>query len=196
MFLQWRCVVKRIPILPHGYYWWKRNWQDLKLYLLTQVGYIPSHCIRGFIYRRSGISLPKNSAIHWRARFFSPEGISIGEYTTVGNDAFFDGREGVFIGSCVNIAAEVRIYTLEHDIDDPDFGSKGGPVHIGDYVYIGSRVTILPGVTIGKGAVIATGAVVTRNVHPYMLVGGVPAKVIRERSHDLRYKLGGYKKFQ
>jgi len=69
-------------------------------------------------------------------------------------------------------------------------------VTIHDYACIGSRVTILPRVTIGYGAVVASGAVVTKDVAPYAVVGGVPAKFIRERSHDLRYKLGYAKKFQ
>jgi hypothetical protein len=54
----------------------------------------------------------------------------------------------------------------------------------------------LPITRIGKGAVVASGAVVAKDVPPYMLVGGVPAKPIRERSRDLRYKLGYAKRFQ
>ena len=171
-------------------------WGDLRLYLLTMVGHVPSHGVRNFSYRWCGMRLARTSSIHWRARFFSPEGFSVGEHCTIGNDGFFDARSGITIGSCVNIAAEVRIYTGEHDIDDPNFKEVGGPVVIEDYTYIGTRVTIMPGVRIGYGAVVASGAVVTKDVPPYMLVGGVPAKVIRERSHDLRYKLGYAKKFQ
>ena len=120
----------------------------------------------------------------------------MGNYCTIGNDGFFDGRDTITIGNCVNIAAEVCIYTREHDIDSPDFAECGGAVVIEDYAYIGTRVIILPGVTVGEGAVVASGAVVTKNVQAYMLVGGVPAKPIRERSHDLRYKLGYAKRFQ
>ena len=143
-----------------------------------------------------GVELARTSSIHWRARFFDPQGLTVGDYTTIGNDGFFDAREKISIGSSVNIAAEVRIYTREHNIDDPFFAEKGGPVVIEDYAYIGTRVTILPGVTIGKGAVVASGAVVSKNVDPFMLVGGVPAKPIRERSRDLRYRLGYAKLFQ
>ena len=171
-------------------------WGDLRLFLLTVVGYVPSHSFRNFYYRRSGVRLAPTSSLHWRARFFCPEGLSIGEYCTLGNDGFYDGRAGITIGNCVNIAAEVRIYTREHDIDSTDFAECGGPVVIGDYAYIGTRVTILPGLRIGRGAVVASGAVVTKDVPPFMLVGGVPAKIIRERSHDLRYKLGYAKRFQ
>jgi len=122
--------------------------------------------------------------------------LCIGENCILGNNGFYDAREGIVIGRNVNIAAEVRIYTREHDIDSPDFAEVGGKVVIGDYVYIGTRVTILPGVTIGKGAVVASGAVVTKDVSPFTLVGGVPAKFIRERSRNLTYVLQYAKKFQ
>ena len=192
----WRRQLKRITPLRNAFRWWAGIWSDLSLYLLTLTGYVPSHRFRNGVYRMFGVKKAKSSSIHWRARFFCPEGLTIGEHCTIGNDGFFDARETITLGACVNIAAEVRIYTREHDIDDPYFGECGGPVVIEDYAYIGTRVTILPGVRIGKGAVVASGAVVTRDIAPYMLVGGVPAKVIRERSHDLRYRLGYAKRFQ
>ncbi len=170
--------------------------EDFKLYVLTMTGYVPSHRFRNFVYRMYGVKKAQNSAFHWRARFFCPEGLTIGEHTNLGNDGFYDARETITIGNCVNIAAEVRIYTREHDIDSPDFAEVGAPVRIGDYAYIGTRVTILPGVTIGAGAVVASGAVVTKDVAPYTLVGGVPAKFIRDRARNLTYELGCAKNFQ
>jgi len=193
----WTRVGKKITPLRKARRWFLNEiWSDLRLFLLTMLGYVPSHRLRNFFYRQSGVRLASTSSLHWRARFFSPEGLSIGDHCTLGNDGFYDGRDTISIGNSVNIAAEVRIYTREHDIDDPHFAETGGPVVIEDYAYIGTRVTIMPGVRIGHGAVVASGAVVTKEVAPFMLVGGVPAKVIRERSHDLRYKLGYAKKFQ
>lgn len=194
---RWIAFARRITPLRKLRRWWLNAiWGDLRLFFLTALGYVPSHRVRNFFYRRSGVRLARTSSIHWRARFFTPEGLTVGEHTTIGNDSFFDGRSGITIGSCVNIAGEVRLYTREHNIDDPFFAEIGGPIVIEDYAYIGTRVTIMPGVSIGRGAVVASGAVVTKDVEPYMLVGGVPARVIRERSHDLRYKLGYAKKFQ
>lgn len=192
----WRAA-KSVTPLRKARRWWLNNWWgDLRLYLLTLTGAVPSHRFRRFVYEAAGIKLARSSSLHWRARFFAPEGLKIGPHTTIGNDGFFDARDGITIGSSVNIAGEVRIYTREHDIDAPDFAEVGGPVFIDDYAYIGTRVTILPGVRVGYGAVVASGAVVTKDVPPYALVGGVPAKVIRERARDLRYKLGYAKKFQ
>ncbi len=182
---------------------------DFWVFLCTLTGYIPSHIIRLFLYRTLfGVRIGKDSSIHWRAEFNQPMGVSIGHNTVIGNDAFLDGRMKQFlsyrkthgspltIGNNVSIAGEVRIYTMEHDIDSPDFTEVGTPVVIDDYAVIGTRVTILPGVHIGKGAVVASGAVVTKDVGEYEVVGGVPAKLIKERSKDLRYTLKFARLFQ
>lgn len=194
---------------------------DFWVYLATLTGYIPSHTIRLFFYRHLfRMSIGKDSSIHWRAQFNQPSGIEIGHNTIIGNDAFLDGRfvrywkgekktllsysrefispitRPLRIGSNVSIAGEVRIYTMEHDINSPDFKEVGAPVIIEDYVVIGSRVTILPGVTIGKGAVVASGAVVTKDVEPYSVVGGVPAVFIKNRSKNLTYTLKFARLFQ
>lgn len=193
---------------------------DFWVYLATLTGYIPSHTIRLFLYRSLfRMQIGKDSSIHWRAEFNQPSGVAIGHNTIIGNDAFLDGRfvreanrkktllsyssdfinpitRPLRIGNNVSIAGEVRIYTMEHDIDSPDFKEIGAPVVIEDYVVIGSRVTILPGVTIGKGAVVASGAVVTKDVEPYTVVGGVPAQFIKNRSKNLTYTLKFSRLFQ
>ncbi|WP_370630610.1 DapH/DapD/GlmU-related protein [Mucilaginibacter sp. 21P] len=84
------------------------------------------------------------------------------------------------------------IWTLHHDYNSPDFAQAGAPVVIEDYAWVCSRAIILPGVTIGRGAVVAAGAVVTRDVAPYTVVGGTPAKKIADRNPDLVYNLGEY----
>jgi maltose O-acetyltransferase len=169
---------------------------DLILYVLTIVGHVPSHRFRNACYRKAGVALPSTSSLHWRARFFAPRGLSIGEHTSLGSDGFYDARECITIGDCVNIAADVRIYTREHDVQSPGFAEIGGPVVIGDHAFLGGRVTILPGVTIGEGAVVASGAVVTKDVAPHAIVGGVPARQIGTRTTDLAYRLGYAKRFQ
>lgn len=193
---------------------------DFWVFLATLTGLIPSHTLRLLLYRYLfRIKIGSYSSIHWLARFNNPSGVQIGHNTIIGNDAFLDGRykrmvsgRGRFmryltdvlfpskhplrIGNNVSIAGEVRIYTMQHDIDDPYFKEVDGDVVIDDFVVIGTRVTILPGVHVGQGAVIGSGAVVTRDVEPYAVVGGVPAKYIRYRSKDLRYTLKFARLFQ
>ena len=105
----------------------------------------------------------------------------IGKGSSVGINNMFDSRMGIFIGENVCFSDRVTIWTLQHDYNDIKFSTKGGPVKIGDFVWAGCNVIILPGVAIGKGAVLASGCVVTKNVEPYTVVGGVPARKIAER---------------
>lgn len=78
---------------------------------------------------------------------------------------------------------------MQHKVEAPDFGCESAPVIIEDYAWVSCRTVVLPGVRIGKGAVVAAGAVVTKNVEPYAIVAGVPAKPIGARPRDLRYQL-------
>lgn len=100
-----------------------------------------------------------------------------------------DARAGLEIGKSVTIAYDVIIWTLHHEMNSIDFHTKGAKVTIDDYAWICSRSVILPGVHIGYGAVVASGAVVTKDVDPYSIVGGVPAKKIGKRDHlDFSYR--------
>jgi acetyltransferase-like isoleucine patch superfamily enzyme len=168
------------------------------------VGYLPSHHLRRFFYRLSGITIGRGSTIHMMARIYDPRHIVIGQDTIIGEKATLDGRRqlpqstgGLTIGNHVDIASEVMIWTSQHDIHAPDFGAIEEPVVIEDYVFIGPRAIILPGVTIRRGAIIGAGAVVTKDVEPFTIVGGVPAKPIGERQNkNPQYRLGRARLFQ
>jgi len=164
---------------------------EFEVFLLHLVGSLPSHHLRRFFYRLAGVKIGKGSTIHMGARFYDPRNISIGEDSIIGEGVVLDGRDKLIIGNHVDIASEVMIYNSEHDFNDPYFLAKNAPVLIEDYVFIGPRAIILPGVKIGKGAVVAAGAVVTKDVVPFSVVGGVPAKIIGERKiKNFSYKLG------
>lgn len=165
----------------------------LKFLLMSWIGRLPSQTIRLSFYRRAlGMRIGENTVIYGRAEIRHGRGIEIGANSSIGHDVVLDGRCGLKIGNSVNFSSGAWIWTLQHDLDDPDFAAKGAPVQIDDYAWIGGRVIVLPGVHIGEGAVVASGAVVTKNVEPYTVVAGVPARKIKHRARGLRYKLGAF----
>jgi acetyltransferase-like isoleucine patch superfamily enzyme len=170
---------------------------DMELFLLRLVSFFPLHSARIICYRLAGVKIASKVHLHMGTEFFDPKNVIIGKGSVLGKNTFLDGRDTLRIGEYVDIASDVLIYNSEHDIHSEDFHAINAPVLIGDYCFIGPRVIILPGVTIGKGAVVAAGAVVTKDIDPFMIVGGVPAKVIGERQNkDLHYTLGRARLFQ
>lgn len=149
---------------------------------------ITSWRVRRFLLRHlGGMKIGNHTFIVRRSYIMEPRRITIGDYTHINRGCLIDGRGGIEIGNNVSVSYNVSVITGSHDVDSPTFFETDKPVRIGDNVWIGINATILPGVNIGKGAVIAAGAVVTKDVAPYAVVGGVPAKFIRERNHDINY---------
>lgn len=108
--------------------------------------------------------------------------VIIGDYTRIGIHCTVIGP--VCIGSHVNLAQGITVTALNHIFKDSsrridEQGVSTKPVVIGDDVWIGANAVILPGVTIGSHCVVAAGAVVTKDVPNHTLVGGIPAKVIK-----------------
>ena len=109
--------------------------------------------------------------------------VIIGDYTRVGLHNTIIGP--VSIGNHVNLAQGITVTALNHNFSDTnklidEQGVSTQPVVISDDVWIGANAVILPGVTIGRHCVIAAGAVVTKDVPDNTLVGGIPAKVIKQ----------------
>ncbi|MBM3252141.1 MAG: acyltransferase [Candidatus Omnitrophica bacterium] len=107
--------------------------------------------------------------------------------TWIGQGCFFHSAGGIEIGRAVGIGPFVKILTSQHieeEIDKPMLFCKQEykKVTIGDGADIGIGAIILPGVKIGQGSIVGAGSVVTKDVKPYTVVAGVPAKILRQRS--------------
>lgn len=153
------------------------------------ISNFPSKHIRRWFLSFVGIKMDGPVRFYPGFHIRMPKGIHIGSNVSIGPKVLLDGRMGLEIGNSAVIAYDAIIWTLNHDYNDLYFKGKGAPVKIGDYAWICSRSVILPGINVGEGAVVATGAVVTKDVPPYAIVGGVPAKIIGQREKK-EYKYG------
>lgn len=160
---------------------------------------LPPHVgnrLRVYLLRMAGFQIGRGTVM-WGAPTITGSG-DLYTRLHIGRDCWFNigcmlnlGAT-ITIGDRVAIGHQVMILTDSHAIGDQK--RRAGPltalpVQIGDGAWVGARATILPGVTIGEGAVVAAGAVVTKTVAPNLLVGGVPARPIRElteASYDQR----------
>lgn len=171
-------------------------WYDARDALVGCVGVVPFHTIRLLLYRALfGVSIGAHTSIHMRCRFYKPGSVTIGSHSVINRGVLLDGRYPLTIGDNVSVSEEVMFLTLEHDPDSPTFANRGAPIVVRDRVFVGVRAIVLPGVTLGEGAIVAAGAVVTRDVAPYTIVAGVPARFVRQRNRNLEYELDYRKMF-
>lgn len=149
-----------------------------------------SNSLRMFIYKIIiGIPVGKDSIIWAGNRFNDVTKFKIGANVIIGPGNVFLIRGGLIIGNNVNLSGFSFYISQGHDVDDPFGHTKLDPIIIDDNVWIATNSTIMPGVHVGKGAVVAAGSVVTKNVLPYSVVAGNPAKEIKKRSKDIKYLL-------
>jgi len=164
--------------------------------------------LRAAILRLGGMRIGPKSAFGLRTHILRPRCVRIGKRVEIEHDVFFkvvdDGArlelgDFVFIGagSEIDVALSVRIgdhtllapgvfitdhqHNVARDKRIDEQGITSAAVVIGSDVWLGTKCVILPGVTIGDGAVVGAGAVVTKNVEPYAIVAGVPAREIGRR---------------
>lgn len=117
------------------------------------------------------------------------EGLRVGDHSNIGPLAYIGCSGFIEIGSGVMMGPRVSLMAETHKFDDASRpmkqqGVERSFIRIEDDVWIGVNATVLSGVTVGRGSIIAAGAVVTKDVAPYSVVAGIPAKVIRMRSES------------
>jgi acetyltransferase-like isoleucine patch superfamily enzyme len=115
--------------------------------------------------------------------------ITIGAHSLIGERSILRGQGGITIGDRVYLAPAVQLLAVDHVYDDParpfiEQGITAEGIVVEDDVWLGAGAIITDGVTIGRGAVVAAGAVVTEDVAPRTVVGGVPAKVLKDMTAE------------
>lgn len=120
-------------------------------------------------------------------RLFPPFHTDCGKNIHIGKNVFinacccFQDQGGITLGDGVLIGHGVTLATLNHGMTAANRGDlRPAPIVIGKDAWLGANVTVVPGVTIGQGAIVAAGAVVTKDVPPLKVVGGIPARKLRD----------------
>lgn len=162
-------------------YMGKLSQEAMKITAMINCGYHEPKEIRELFSLLTGREVDESFGM------FPPLYTDCGKNIHIGRNVFLNGgcqfqdQGGIYIDDGVLIGPMVVLATLNHE-QNPEYRGDlfPKPIHIGKNVWIGANATVLPGVTIGDGAIIAAGAVVAKDVLPGVIVGGVPAKIIKK----------------
>ena len=139
--------------------------------------------LRCIVKAVGGVKILHNTvSLSRKCRVDYPWRLSMGERSSLADGAWAYCLDEISIGNRVCISEDVRLLTGSHSLTSPTFDLMTRPITIEDNVWVATGAIILPGVTIGEGAVVAAGAVVTKDVEPWTVVGGNPARVIGARA--------------
>jgi acetyltransferase-like isoleucine patch superfamily enzyme len=124
--------------------------------------------------------------MHGYCTVIGKDKLVLGDHVRIGTNCYFHAIGGIYIGKNTQLSRNIVIYSANHDYESTaipyDVSQIKKEVRIGESVWIGMNAQILPGVTIGKGAIVAMGSVVTKDVPPFAIVGGNPAKILKSRN--------------
>jgi acetyltransferase-like isoleucine patch superfamily enzyme len=155
---------------------WLRTWMKRVWNLPALLGY----ALQSLRWRLKGARIASSSVISHLTVHGDASHLRIGECCCLGITRM-QTHERIEIGNCVVINDGVRLITGSHDIHSPTYDHVFSPIIIEDHAWIATDAMILKGVRIGRGAVVAAAAVVTRDVRPFTVVGGNPAREIGTR---------------
>ena len=142
----------------------------------------PMHSWRALLLRLFGAQLGPVCKIYPRARIWAPWNLRCGRRVAIADDAVIYNPEQVTLESNAIVSEQAYLCGASHDYNSPAFPMIARPIHIGRYAWICARATVQMGVTVGEGAVLALGSVATRDLDPWSIYGGIPARLMGRRN--------------
>jgi putative colanic acid biosynthesis acetyltransferase WcaF len=142
----------------------------------------PMHGWRRLVLVAFGARLARGCHIYPRAEIWAPWNLECGPQATIADGAVVYNPSPVRLGSHAIVSQHGYLCGATHDCDDPAFPLVSAPITLGDYAWVCARATVQPGVTLGDGAVLALGAVATRDLEPWTVYAGVPARRLKPRA--------------
>jgi putative colanic acid biosynthesis acetyltransferase WcaF len=141
----------------------------------------PLHAWRAFLLRCFGAKLGPRTHICPRARIWAPWNLECAEQATIADEAIVYTPQRIALGSHAIVSQQAYLCGATHDYEDPAFPLVARPISIGSYAWICARATVQPGVAVGDGAVLGLGSQATRNLEPWTVYAGVPARRVKSR---------------
>jgi putative colanic acid biosynthesis acetyltransferase WcaF len=142
---------------------------------------IPFYSFRRWLVRLFGGKIGQGVILRPRARLHYPWRIEIGDYSSIGDDAWLYSIAPIKIGSHSVISQKCFLCTASHDYEDPHFKTTAAPIVIGDGVWLAADVFVAPGVTIGHNALIGARSSVFRIMPAGMICYGNPCRPLKPR---------------
>lgn len=141
----------------------------------------PFHAWRCFLLRLFGAKLGPGVHPYPTARIWAPWNLICEEAASIGEDAIIYNPKPVYLGSHAIVSQYAFICGATHDYEDPAFPTVSYAMRVGSYSWICARACVQPGVNVGDGAVLALASVATRDLEPWTVYSGVPAKALKRR---------------
>lgn len=162
------------------------SYESIMQILFILPRYRALNFIKGLLLKGMGAKVGKRVVFYPGVWIVSGQNLTLGDDVDLAKDVLVTTGGGVSIGDRVLVGYRTQILSTNHVIPNKnekifDAGHDKKPVAIENDVWIGANCVIVPGVTISEGAVVAAGSVVTKDVPPFAIFGGVPAKLIRMR---------------
>lgn len=166
---------------PKPHYVKRIVWTIVNATIFRMFPGIPLRYVRNALLKSFGAQLPWKTLVYESCRIWAPWNLIVEEYVCIGPHTDIYNKDIVTIGKHVVISQNSTLCTAGHDICSVRFSLTTSPIIIRDRAWIASHAFIGPGVTIGEGAVVGATASVFKDVEPWTVVGGNPAKVIKKR---------------
>jgi len=141
----------------------------------------PCHSWRIFLLRSFGACIGRGCHVHSSCRIWAPWKLKMGDHSWLGPDVECYNVDCITLGSNVTVSQYAHLCTASHDISVPSFELITAPIRVRDGAWVAACAFVHPGVSIGEGAVVGACAVVTKDVDPWTVVAGNPARFIKKR---------------
>jgi putative colanic acid biosynthesis acetyltransferase WcaF len=151
----------------------------------------PFHAWRAMLLKLFGARLAPNCHFYPKCRVWAPWNLVCEDAVGVGNDAELYNPSLLTIGSHAVISQGAYLCGATHLYNEPSFRLVSFPMRIGAYAWVCARATVSPGVNVGDGAVLALGSIATKDLEPFGVYAGMPARKVKERDRAAVPALAG-----